>query len=54
MMTEARIRTVRAVDLRRLAASSMEPERERKMLALADHFEQREAEREERRAKSGP
>lgn len=52
-MTEAKVQTVRAADLRRLAASSMEPERQRKMLALAEHFEQKEAEQEERRARRG-
>jgi hypothetical protein len=31
---------VRAADLRRIAAETAEPERERKMLALAEEFEQ--------------
>ena len=41
-MREARVWKVRAADLRRMAASTLEPERERKMLALADHFEEGE------------
>jgi hypothetical protein len=32
-----------AVDLRRIAAKTNEPERERKMLALAEQLEEREA-----------
>jgi hypothetical protein len=37
---KAEIWKARAADLRRIATTTREPERERKMLALADEFEE--------------
>jgi hypothetical protein len=48
-MTEAKGWKVRADDLRQIAAKTSEPERERKMLALAEQIE----EEERRRANTG-
>jgi hypothetical protein len=45
-MREATTWKVRPVDLRRMAASTAEPERQRKMLALADEFEEKGTELE--------
>jgi hypothetical protein len=42
-MQESRIWKVKASDLRRMAAASVEPERQRKMLALAEELEEGEA-----------
>ena len=39
-MRKAEIWKVRAAELRRVATTAREPERERKMLALADEFEE--------------
>jgi hypothetical protein len=47
-MTEAKAWKVRAAELRRIAAKTAEPERERKMLALAEQIED-----EERRGAGG-
>jgi hypothetical protein len=41
-MTEAKGWKVRPADLRRIAAKTSEPERERKMLALAEQIEEEE------------
>jgi hypothetical protein len=41
-MTEGKTWKVRAADLRRIAAKTAEPERERKMLALAERLEEAE------------
>jgi hypothetical protein len=41
-MTEPKSWKVRPVDLRRIAAKTSEPERERKMLALAEQLEEAE------------
>lgn len=38
-MTKADVWKLRPADLRRIAAQTREPERERKMLALADQLE---------------
>jgi hypothetical protein len=43
-MKGPRVRRVRAADLRRMAAVSAEPERQRKMLVLAEELEERDAE----------
>jgi hypothetical protein len=42
-MTNADVWKIRPADLRRIAAQTREPERERKMLALAEQLEEREA-----------
>jgi len=42
-MTKADVWKIRPADLRRIAAQTREPERERKMLALAKQLEEREA-----------
>jgi len=42
-MTKADVWKIRPADLRRIAAQTREPERERKMLALAEQLEEREA-----------
>jgi hypothetical protein len=42
-MTQADVRKIQPADLRRVAAQTREPERERKMLALAEQLEEREA-----------
>jgi len=42
-MTKADAWKIRPADLRRIAAQTGEPERERKMLALAEQLEEREA-----------
>jgi len=47
-MTKADVLKLRPADLRRTASRTHEPERERKMLALADQLE--EAERDEQGA----
>jgi hypothetical protein len=47
-MREKRIWKVRASDLRRMAAVTVEPERQRKMLVLAEELEEREAASESR------
>jgi hypothetical protein len=54
IMREARVWKVRADDLRRMAASALEPERERKMLMLADSFEEGESELEVHISKTAP
>ena len=41
MSNQSQVWKVRATDLRRMAASSAEPERARKMLVLADQFEEK-------------
>jgi len=41
-MNQAEVWKVRPADLRRMAAKTEEPERERKMLALADRMEGKE------------
>ena len=41
-MTKADVCKIRPADLRRMAAQTREPERERKMLALAQQLEERE------------
>ena len=40
MSREARVWNVRAADLRRMAGRAQEVERERKLLALADQYEE--------------
>jgi len=40
MTREARVWNVRAADLRRMAGRAQEVERERKLLALADQYEE--------------
>jgi hypothetical protein len=47
-MQRTTIWKVRAIDLRRMAASSVEPERQRKMLVLADQLEEQDADPEPR------
>ena len=42
-MTKADVWKIRPADLRRIASQTREPERERKMLALAEQLEEREA-----------
>jgi len=42
-MTKADVWKIRPADLRRIAAQTREAERERKMLALAEQLEEREA-----------
>ena len=42
-MTKADVWKIRPADLRRIAAQTREPERERKMLTLAEQLEEREA-----------
>jgi hypothetical protein len=42
-MTKADRWKIRPADLRRIASQTREPERERKMLALAEQLEEREA-----------
>jgi len=44
-MTKADVWKIRPADLRRMAAQTREPERELKMLALAQQLEEREAAR---------
>jgi hypothetical protein len=41
-MTKVDVWKVRPADLRRMAAQTREPERERKMLALAEQLEEKE------------
>jgi hypothetical protein len=41
-MTKPKVWKVRAADLRRIAATAKEPERERKMLVLAEQLEEEE------------
>ena len=42
-MTKGDVWKIRRADLRRMAAQTREPERERKMLALAEQLDEREA-----------
>ena len=45
MTKEAKVWTVRAVDLRRMASRAQEPERQRKLLMLAEQYEERDVKR---------
>jgi hypothetical protein len=47
-MRDIEVKKLRAVDLRRMAATTRDAERERKMLALADAFEEAERPRADR------
>jgi hypothetical protein len=42
-MSKADVWKIRPADLRRIAAQTREPERERKMIALAEELEEKEA-----------
>ena len=46
-MTKADVWKLRPADLRRIASRTREPERERKMLALAEQLEERERDEHE-------
>jgi hypothetical protein len=47
-MTKAEVRKLRSADLRLIASRAREPERERKMLALAERLEELERDKRER------